>query len=166
MNLVEQSSTACEAPEKPLDCAAPLTPITRLEPTGPLPTDLAWLAGFLDGEGCFRLCPGPRVQVSNTHLETIERLQDTWGGRIRYVDPEKPEHRPCAQWQIDGNAALALCEAVLPYLHEKAAQVHLLITYRALPRNSHNETVRDIRANLKAALASLKHIPHTPRRTP
>jgi hypothetical protein len=166
MNLVEQSSTAFGSPERPSASAAPSAPSTRLEPTGLQPTELAWLAGFLDGEGCFRLAPGPRIQLSNTHMGTLEEIQDTWGGKIRYVTPANPAHRPWGQWQLDGDSALALCEAVLPYLHEKAAQVHLLVAYRALPRYSHDATVRGIRNNLSEALSALKHIAHTPRRGP
>lgn len=44
--------------------------------------DLAWAAGFLEGEGTFSSQGSPRVSAAQVQREPLERLEAMFGGRI------------------------------------------------------------------------------------
>lgn len=46
--------------------------------------DLAWAAGFLEGEGSFNSQRSPRVSAAQVQREPLERLQALFGGRIAF----------------------------------------------------------------------------------
>jgi hypothetical protein len=85
-------------------------------------TELAWAAGFFDGEGNSR-ATGATIQLSavQTSLEPLERLQRALGGRGRIVPRSIPNAKPhwLPQWiwkcwtREDTAAAI---EAMWPYL--------------------------------------------------
>lgn len=88
-------------------------------------TDLAYLAGIIDGEGSiFRRVPLPRrkwgVEVANTDVGLIEWLAGL-GGRVRV------EHRiggrTVYHWQVYARRDMVeLLTAVRPYMRIKAAR--------------------------------------------
>lgn len=92
-----------------------------------------YLAGYLDGEGCFWIGQHYKVGIScaNTHRPTIEWLHRTFGGSIRRETRyRKANHRPIYSWQVVSVDAGKVCAAVVPYLKEKAPQALLLLTLR------------------------------------
>ena len=133
------SALSCKASELGffrLVSAKPL-PATRLSLTN---TEAAWLAGFLDGEGCFAIyiqkrSSGiyyhPRVQATNTSQEVLETIKMMTGcGCI--VSPEKTvEHwKPIHTWIVNNHQySRAVLEAVLPYLRVKRKQAEILIEF-------------------------------------
>lgn len=82
-------------------------------PTG---TDLAYLAGIIDGEGSIRFRAGrPFVAVYNTNTDLMHWLF-LKTGRVGRVTDQRGRV-PCYTWQVAGaNDLLALCEALRPYL--------------------------------------------------
>ena len=84
--------------------------------------DAAWLAGLLDGEGCFDAPRGnPRVRVKMGDLDVVLRAGELMGGTLH----EEPDRRPTvdgrprttmAVAQVNGEAAIAAMLAVLPWL--------------------------------------------------
>lgn len=92
--------------------------------------DLAYLAGYLDGEGCFTLARAhkPVIAVENTHKPTIEWLHKTFGGSMsKKLAVRKAHHRHTYRWAVVAKNAGDLCRAVAPFLREKAPQALMLI---------------------------------------
>jgi len=109
-------------------------------------TDLAWAAGFFDGEGCVTVAADgkPRrrlrrtsyrlhITVSNTKLAPLERFKTLFGGAV-YQQRQNGEKAGLAVdsagrkasyfWMIPGRAAQRVLASLLPYLctrHEQAA---------------------------------------------
>jgi hypothetical protein len=107
------------------------------------PTWLAYLAGYLDGEGCFSADDGRlRVSISNCFPWLLVAFKEEFGGSISRKGHYSDNHRASYQWQAYGESALNCCEAVLPYLVEKRPQAVLLIEYcKWPPRSSQREAI-------------------------
>jgi len=110
-----------------------------------LKTDLAWAAGFIDGEGSFfigRTRQGRwsyfRVQlkVTQCHEESLRKLQHMFGG---YVYPEKKVYsvltkRPGWKWIAADKYAERAARLTLPFLVVKRAQAELLLEMKQRKR--------------------------------
>jgi hypothetical protein len=81
--------------------------------------ELAWAAGFFDGEGCTFLSHGgaggrkryPRLSVGQNHREPLDRLAAAIGaGNV--VGPYKGEFK----WTLGGQKAASAMERLRPYL--------------------------------------------------
>ena len=123
-----------------------------MEATGQRPTrdELLYLAGFLDGEGCFET---RRLSVSNTYLPALERLQRAFGGTIRdlHNKPRRDTERHCYQWYLGGQGYRDAIRDLLPYLHEKRAQAAMAACWLAAGKEE--------RAALGEAMSLLKRQP-------
>lgn len=91
-------------------------------------------AGYLDGEGCFRLISkgSPRIEVSSCHRRTLELLRDTYGGAVASAKPRpngRDHHKPVWRWQIGGVWALEVMAAVLEHSVEKREQIELILDF-------------------------------------
>ena len=106
-------------------------------------TDLAWFCGFFDGEGSVAYVRRGRgsptdvlrcLQVTNTHLPTLEHIVATFGGAV-YVQRRvgRPQHRPVWRWQIGGSAAVNLARIMLPYSREKRGQLEAFVIADTAP---------------------------------
>lgn len=111
------------------------------------PLDLAYLAGIIDGEGCFHICllskhandgyinPHYRgvLKVSNTDPKLIEWLKETFKGTesacTRSTSTRKFE-RKVFDWTVTGFRLLDLCEQVLPYLIIKKRHCENMIKFK------------------------------------
>jgi hypothetical protein len=91
--------------------------------------ELGWVAGLLEGEGCFFVNTsgtpqyGPyaydRVAVCMTDRDVLERLQEVTGiGRLEKIRARKdPKHKPISQWVVCRNQeAIELMIAVYPHM--------------------------------------------------
>jgi len=107
------------------------------------PEDLAYAAGFFDGEGCINITrfrwhctetkrPGVyyklRVMVTNTDLPVLEWCQRLWGGAIleRKV---KGNRRRSWSWDLYETDSARFLKDVLPYLKLKRPQADLALEY-------------------------------------
>jgi hypothetical protein len=57
----------------------PKTPRAKTRPT---PKDLAWAAGFLEGEGHFSAYKRASIEAGQKRPETLRHLQALFGGRV------------------------------------------------------------------------------------
>lgn len=96
--------------------------------------ELAWAAGFIDGEGCFLFQKNcPTLKVSNTHLPTLVWLRDRFAGFIYNKGGNDPAHwRPRFTWVLSGKKAVPVIESIRPYLREKREQADLVCALRFL----------------------------------
>jgi hypothetical protein len=100
-------------------------------------TDLAWVAGIIDGEGTMGLYHTKtgaqwkfQLAVANTDLRILSRVRDTVGaGRIALHRVGRTG-RPCYAWLLSSTAAAKALTEVLPYLVGKRDQALLMLEAR------------------------------------
>lgn len=90
----------------------------------PNQNELAWLAGLLEGEGCFYLAPDRKrlaVKVSMSDVDVIKRVGDIFGGLPpRGYEPSNPrdkrDRKTMYEVSLSGHQAAQVMYAVLPYM--------------------------------------------------
>jgi len=105
---------------------------------------LAVAAGFLAGEGCFRIDKkrpkqggsskvyphyGPSIRAGQVDREPLDLLQALFGGTTRLQRHDgNPRHQPMYLWQIGGSHQVLDClRRIRRYLPTKKSQADLLI---------------------------------------
>lgn len=85
--------------------------------------ELAWTAGFLEGEGSFTAdkCI-PAVVAVQVQREPLERLERMFGGRIRLRRPAQATWKPCHAWRLRGSAAAGLMMTMYGMLSQRRRQ--------------------------------------------
>lgn len=92
---------------------------------------MAYVAGFLDGEGCIYISKRRTKQyvlcVSATQkiVDPLLLLRDLFGGSIQEKDKGD-----CFAWKVSARKALTVLETVRPYLFVKAAQADVGIAFQ------------------------------------
>jgi hypothetical protein len=115
---------------------------------------IAYLAGYIDGEGCFQLYRKgrPRLCVTNTFPVVLAALKKEWGGCIHRKSTTNPNARTAWEWVVEGDKAINAALMVSPYLIEKQAQASLMTQIRTWPPGSEQ------RKQLMRRIKSLKRI--------
>lgn len=103
------------------------------------PTDLAYLAGIIDGEGCLGIhyqkggrsrtrTYYPRVTVGSTNRAVLEWIHEQLSGTFWALSPSSNTRgkKSAWYWGIGGERLIRLLEALEPYLRIKATQARLL----------------------------------------
>lgn len=109
--------------------------------------DLAWAAGFLEGEGCFGFYGGKRsrggmrtaallVSACQNQSEPLERLQNIFGGVISHSASRY-------EWRLNGHAAAPAMEALLPEMSERRQNAILEALKRHYDKQAELEARRD-----------------------
>jgi hypothetical protein len=116
-------------------------------PTQYRPVDLAYMAGLVDGEGCFFMAKLPKkkgdgyvsehyrglLKIDNTDIRLLDWIDSVFSGtasaRCRSTSSRKFE-REVFTWTATGDRLLDLCEQILPYLVIKKEQCLLMIKFR------------------------------------
>ena len=102
--------------------------------------DIAWAAGFIEGEGTFAACGdgGVSLTVPQVQREPLERLQELFGGNVR--GPIETKHQPIYKWGVHGQPAAAATMTVFTLLspRRKTQALTLIDKWKAQPghRNS------------------------------
>jgi hypothetical protein len=135
-----------------------------------LPVEAAWLAGFIDGEGCLQVVRARRVtydasvMVGHTDLAVLERCSALAGGSICLVRTRSAAWKPSYRWNVRGKGVTPLLEAVLPYLVVKQEQAKILLILRLsaevgarLGKSTLSSQEREWRETLKLATNALNH---------
>jgi len=132
--------------------------------------DKAYIAGFIDGEGCIALWSSGRPRVgrsvvrpcvflANTNLEVLEWIREVTGlGHIsRYIERRSPRHKPLYRLIFSENEIPILLEAVLPYLKVKREQAEIVLAYYKIPTSDgvENEETALLALALRDRLAKL-----------
>lgn len=151
----------------------PVEPETRACPlaTSWTDTELAYFAGFIDGEGSFVLhhrkgshVYSCQLQVGNTDARVLEWIQTRFGGSVNLERRNNPKHKLVYRWISEANSLSDVITALLPYLVVKKDQAELILAYRrTLPQvvKTHRSTydtpnhVKDERHRIHGKLAML-----------
>lgn len=97
--------------------------------------ELAYLAGFIDGEGCLNIRKNPnwviRVQVYNTKPSVIYWIRDSFGGRVWMKEhPADKNWKSSYTYEATAKIAYLLLKAVFPFLRLKKEQAEMLIRFQ------------------------------------
>jgi hypothetical protein len=122
------------------------------------PTQLAYLAGIVDGEGCFyfgkvkqgRYGNGTqwhcKLAVTSTDKALTDWLNDLFGGtkeqQYRYTS-KKAFERPIHRWDASGLMLDYICPKILPFLIIKKRQCETMIEIRKTYANIGNQRLSD-----------------------
>lgn len=116
-------------------------------PTKYNPADLAYMAGVVDGEGCFFMCVLPKkegdgyknehyrglLKISNTCKNLIDWLNETFSGTSSATcrsTSTKRFTRDIYDWIATGDRLLDICEQIHPYLLLKKRHCEIMINFR------------------------------------
>ena len=105
--------------------------------------DLAYIAGFFDGEGSVTIHengrPSPRgispnhtlqASIGNTDPIVLRWIHENFGGSLTYRKTKRENSRNIAQWAIRARSALPFLEAIRPYIRMKGQQIDVAIEYQ------------------------------------
>jgi LAGLIDADG endonuclease/YopX protein len=98
-------------------------------------TEIAYLAGFMDGEGCIRLKQSDRkgerfyvwVAVTNSYPTVLRRYKALFGGQIRKA--ERTPNKDIYHYLVTASEATDMLKVLVNFLDEKARQAHHAIWF-------------------------------------
>jgi hypothetical protein len=105
----------------------------------PSEEDLAYIAGLIDAEGCFRIChfqskrPGrsrsyiPVLEIGNTKSPIFPWIINRFGGSIVYRAPTSRTHNPMIIWSLRSKALYPMLLKILPFVRVKKERCEKLI---------------------------------------
>jgi intein/homing endonuclease len=94
-------------------------------------TELAYVAGFIDGEGCFRINTNGSIELTiiNTSKSSLDFvLKVLRFGRV--AERKQRVNKAQYQYRVYGPKCLEIVNRLLPYLIEKKPQAELIIEYK------------------------------------
>lgn len=102
-------------------------------------TEIAYLAGFFDGEGFIIICrdktrlgnPNYKLRIGASQVvgTPIYLLRDRFGGLIQTHNNKNPKHRAIFTWQAHSQKAVAALEEMLPYMTVKKEQALFALSW-------------------------------------
>ena len=127
-------------------------------------TQLAWAAGFFDGEGYigFTPCNGQlalRVEVVQADIRPLLKFKEFFGGTIIPKKMRLLNRKPIWRWSVTTGHAAQMLQQLLPWLTVKFEQAELAI----LSRQCVNRTgkpqpqLRVQREEISRRITELKH---------
>lgn len=124
--------------------------------------DLAWAAGFLDGEGSLLIQNAKRngvryywimVSAPQVSPEPLIKLQMMFGGAIHHRRSRPEKWADFYEWHIGNRQAASMLRRVLPYLLVKCGQADLLLAFDALLLRKGKRALTGPEVARRAALA-------------
>ena len=112
-------------------------------------TDLAYLAGLLDGEGCIHIAkwtekigqlPRYRLAVQISMVDKVPLLlaRFAFGGYLRLRKRKNNKWKPLWEWGVGAGSAVECLKDLLPYLYTKRAEAQLAIKFQETKNHNHN----------------------------
>jgi hypothetical protein len=111
----------------------------------PSDVDLAWSAGFLDGEGCFTLSINtgkqdwnrrPIMNACQIRILPIAKLESLFGGVVRNPRSDRTSTGDHFQWQLSTKSMVVVIPWLLPYLTVKKEEAELVLAYAKTVKRS------------------------------
>lgn len=128
-----------------------------MDTPGLTPIELAYLAGFFDGEGCVQ-SDGRTVGITNTFPDVLHRFKRAFGGRVspKATNRDNPGGKALWRWGISGIDARNFLQTMIPLLVEKRPQAEAYLSAWM-----HGPKTME-RVHLLKRLRDLKHVnyPH------
>ena len=98
-------------------------------------TDVAYIAGFLDGEGCIRIKHANQggnsyyvwVAITNSYKPTLDFAVSLFGGKVRRA--EKKVNKWVYHYLITSSEAVDMLKVLVGFLREKREQAVIAIEF-------------------------------------
>lgn len=100
-------------------------------------TDLAYIAGLFDGEGCIRWNDTPRISLTSCwpwHLNWISRKFGC--GSVRTIRESGEKWKTAFRLEMSAGNALRFLAKVQPFLKEKRSQADIMLELVKYPKGS------------------------------
>ena len=106
--------------------------------------DLAWVAGFLEGEGSFGSYGCPRISAAQVQRQPLDVLKRLFGGGISKHSDRGPSRQASCQWHLNGARAVALMMTLYSWMSPRRREqiFAALSRWKALP--THPRVLRQI----------------------
>lgn len=134
--------------------------VDNVEPVKvPTSHDIAWVAGFYEGEGHISGIKGRTIaHLSQKNPETLFRVREMFGGSITQVRINTPHY--CHAWKLYGDRARLFFQAIYPYMSvRRKLQIEkangLRFTGKAQPNR---EPMSEERQQLRASMTSQEKV--------
>ena len=113
-------------------------------------TDIAYIAGIMDGEGCIHIkrhTKEPATQytlqitVGSTQEWLCRYLQFSFGGSVRQnlsVTKRIPPQKPFWVWRVSAALAYNFLKIIYPYLHLKREQARIALEFQEARKQHRN----------------------------
>jgi len=132
----------------------------------PTPTDIAYLAGLLDGEGSICIFRSTHrdgssrhwinVTIGNTHHGVLKWIQSIFGGRLASnAEQYKPQNHETWRWRVNAKEAALILRLVSAYLKIKTSKLVLQLNFKSILSNIANLTQQN--PNQLTNLLGVKH---------
>lgn len=102
----------------------------------PMKNTLSYLAGYIDGDGCFFLKKDKKplkyravLIISSTNKEVLKSFKKSFGGSIYICTPIKEHWKRSYHWNFRGKFALETIKKLLEFLTEKKSDAFIFIDY-------------------------------------
>jgi hypothetical protein len=98
-------------------------------------TEIAYIAGLFDGEGCVRIKHANQggnsyyviAHITNTNREMLEKVELYFGGNTRIQ--EKGRNKIVYNWSLSSSEAVDFLKTLSPFLIEKLEQAKVAIYF-------------------------------------
>jgi len=98
-------------------------------------TEIAYIAGFFDGEGCVRIKKANQggnsyyviAHITNTNESILKSVENLFGGKTR--TQERGKNKDVYNWCITSSEAVDFLKTLLPFLKEKKEQAELALFF-------------------------------------
>lgn len=103
-------------------------------------TDLAYTAGYIDGDGCFHIGKerSPkrlktkyvvRIAISSTNPKVLKYFKNIFGGRVCLVKEEHNNNKALHQFSVGKIQALNMAKDIYSFLVEKKEECRILLNF-------------------------------------
>lgn len=121
-------------------------------------TDIAYIAGFFDGEGCIRIKRASQggnsyyiwVAITNSNKEILNLVVGIFGGTVRQA--ERTVNKVIYHYLITSSEAVDMLRVLLSFLKEKRRQAELAILFH----QSKEQLSREEKQNYYKEMSDLK----------
>lgn len=131
-------------------------------------TDLAYAAGYCDGDGCFfigkthiegRIRPRVNVIINSTHIDNMQWFQRTFGGTLITRKNSNPKAKPIHRYVLKGKD-LEQFKEIEPFLVEKLEEFRIFEAFRRPDhvdqRDFFVSKMKDLKNSYNLIFASIK----------
>lgn len=121
--------------------------------------DLAWAAGFFDGEGFITIQKRKskvndkvyeghylRIGINHVAIEPLQFIQKTLGGTIRIQNPDKVvgNRHQRHSWQMSTSDAAEALKKLMPFLRNKNAVAGLALDFQSTISSNKKQLTKDV----------------------
>jgi len=91
-------------------------------------TEIAWLAGLLEGEGCFYFRGTSYIKLQMTDEDVIRRAADLMGRTYRRAEPRGSQKKVVFSFELCAGHAIEFMKLILPYMcSRRTAKINEII---------------------------------------